>query len=1139
MSFVHLHTHSHYSLLDGLAKIDDLIAKAKECRMPALALTDHGNMYGAMEFYQKCLKAGIQPIIGCEIYVAPRKNTDKDPKIDTKPYHLTLLVKNEIGYKNLLKIVTNAHLHGFYYKPRTDKDYLKRHSDGLIALSGCIVGEIPRLAAGRGDGAPKAIEWHQKTFGKDNFFLEIQPHDIPAQAEVNRALIELSRKTGAPLVATNDIHYVNREDKDAHEVLLAVNTGKNLEDEKRLSFKECDLSMNTPEEMEKIFQRTPEALANSLKIARRCSLKMRFGELILPYFSIPEGQTAFEYLSKKAQKGFEGKYPSATEEQKQRLVYELQVIKKTGFASYFLIVADFVNWAKKNGIAVGPGRGSAAGSIVSYSLGITAIEPLGYGLLFERFLNPARIAPPDIDLDFSDDRRAEVIEYITEKYGKTKVAQIITFGVMKARLSIRDVTRSLGYPYELGDRIAKQIPMGLTLQQALAANPELKKIYENEEDAKRVIEMSQKLEGVVRHASTHAAGVVISKESLTEYVPLQYGTHDKLITTQYPMFDLEAIGLLKIDVLGLANLTIMKNACRIIRQVYRQNIDVDSLPLDDPAAFELLSRGDTVGVFQLESEGMRHYIKELQPERLKDIIAMVALYRPGPIKYIPEYILGKKGLRIPDYLHPKLEPILKDTYGIAVYQEQVLQIAREVAGFSYGEADILRKAIGKKIKKLLAEQKKLFIQKASAQGISHAIARKIFEFIEPFASYGFNKAHATCYAMIAYQTAYLKAHFPECFLAALLTSEQNNLDKVAVAIAEAERLGIKVLAPDINESFVEFGVAGKDIRYGLEAIKNVGEGVAENIVAERQKNGPYASLEDFLLRHEGQTLNKKVIEALAKAGALDGLGERNAILCGIQEILTFIKSKKDHAGQTDLFAGKLEVARKKLVLPEIEAAAEKQRLAWEKEFLGIYISSHPLADFKPILSRQKIQIKALNEKMTGKQVKVMGIITQCKKIVTKNNQQMMFCRLEDLSANTEVIVFPRTLDENPTVWRAENVVAISGKINTKDGQVKIIANQAVEASDRQKFADFLADSVAVAPEPPRLIIQIERDIKKEILDKIKTVLEANPGRSPVELKVAQNGGYQSKIVRTRVEIRAELIEDLEKILGKGKVRTVN
>jgi DNA polymerase-3 subunit alpha len=1138
MNFVHLHVHSHYSLLDGLAKIDDLIEKAKRNKMPALALTDHGNMYGAIEFYQKCTAAGIKPIVGCEIYIAPRKNTDKDPKIDVKPYHLTLLAKNEKGYKNLLKIVTNAHLYGFYYKPRTDKPFLKEHSQGLIALSGCIVAEIPRLIfLGRMEQAKKAALWHRDCFGKDNFYLEIQPHDIPSQAKVNGGLKQLSKELKIPLVATNDIHYINREDRRAHEVLLAVNTGKRFEEEKRLTMKECDLSMNTPGEMQKIFKDTPEAVKNTSAIAEKIRLKIRFKELILPHFKIPKGTTNFGFLKRKVEKGFKRKYPSPTTEQEKRLKYELGVIKKTGFASYFLIVADFVGWAKRQGIMVGPGRGSAAGSIVSYCLDITAIEPIRYGLLFERFLNPARIAPPDIDLDFADDRRDEVIKYISQKYGKTRVAQIVTFGVMKARSSIRDVTRSLGYPYELGDRIAKQIPFGMTIDQALAANPELQKIQE-EEDARRVIEMGKKMEGVVRHASIHAAGIVISRRILSDYTPLQYSPHDKSIITQYPMFDLEAIGLLKIDILGLANLTIMKNACRIIRKIHHKKIDIDDIPLDDKKTFRLLSRGETIGVFQLESDGMRRYIKELQPEQLKDIIAMVALYRPGPMQYIPRYIQSKKGFIQPEYIHPKLEAILKDTYGIAVYQEQVLQIARDIAGFSYGEADVLRKAVGKKDRKLLNQQKKKFIKKAIERGTERTIAQRIFDFIEPFASYGFNRAHSTCYAIIAYQTAYLKANYPESFMAALLTSEQKNLDKVAIAISEAERMGIKVLAPDVNESFVEFGVVPdgrkNKIRYGLEAIKNVGTKVADNIVKEREKNGPYKSLEDWLVRLDNQTLNKKVIEALAKAGALDNLAERNQILAGMTDILKFVQSRKQDNAQADLFAGKVKIEHKKLELPQVERAPERQCLSWEKEFLGIYISSHPLNNFRQVLNRQKTKIGELNKKMAGKSVKVMGIITGCKKITTKNNQQMMFCQLEDFNSNTEVIVFPKILEQNPLIWRNDNIVALSGKITTKDGAVKLIANQVVEANNMEELNGFLGESFQ--KEPERLKLYIEKGTSKKTLLKIKQALEACPGDKPVVLYVSQNGGYQSKEARIRIKITPKLIDHLRDFLGKDKVR---
>jgi DNA polymerase-3 subunit alpha len=1139
--YANLHTHSHYSLLDGLGKIDKLVWRAKELQMPALALTDHGVLYGAIEFWQKCLEAEIKPIIGVEVYVAPRKLSDKDPRFDTHPTHLILLAKNNQGYQNLLKLVTISHLEGFYYKPRIDLEVLAKYGQGLIATSACMHGIVSLpLLQDDGKSAKENLKKMQKIFGKD-FYLELQFHpESKDQEKVNKGLCKLAKSNNVPLVVTNDVHYVNQTDKNAHEILLAVQTGKDIDDEERLSLQKYNLSLQS---LEQIFQNTQgyseserkqidQAIDNTIKIANQCNLELNLGKVILPEFPLPKGTTAKKYLEQIALKGLEKRY-NHNPQAKERFNYEISIIEKTGFAPYFLIVSDFVNFAKNSGIIVGPGRGSAAGSIVSYCLNITNVDPLKYNLLFERFLNPERIAPPDIDLDFQDDRRDEVIRYISQKYGKDHVAQIITFGTMASRGAIRDVARAMRLSYDDGDKVAKLIPFGLNLDQALQAVPDLLEMYNSDQSVKQLIDMAKQLEGVARHASTHAAGIVISREPLVNYTALQHPPQDdSAVITQYSMYDIEKIGLLKMDILGLANLTIIKNALRIIRKLENQEINIDQIPLDDKKTFQLLSKGETVGVFQLESEGMRRYLKELKPTDLSDIIAMVALYRPGPMELIPDYIAGKHGRKEIIYYHPKLKPILSDTYGIAVYQEQVLQIARDIAGFTLGEADILRKAIGKKIQKLLVQQEKKFVDGAVKNGVKEKIAQRLFEFVKPFAQYGFNRAHAACYGLIAYQTAYLKAHYPAAFLAALLSSEYKNLDKIAIAIKEAERVGVKVLPPDINESFVEFGVIKGEksyIRFGLMAIKNVGTGVAAAIVQEQAENGPYKNLQDFLLRLGPTVLNKKVIEALAKSGALDQMGERNQILAGMEEILKFISLTKKHKenGQLDLFGGLKTTTspiEASLILPKMEKADKNQRLVWEKEFLGIYLSEHPLKDFSHLLKATATPLASINHNHANKSVKVAGVITNIKKINTKNGQNMLFVRLEDMTSSTELLVFPNTLAQKPTIWRINNIILVNGKVTTKDGEVKIIADRVKEIGRQETLL-----------EAPSLHLHLPKAITKTLLQNLQQIVTSQRGQSKVYFHIIQKDKAKVLPIKTQVQIDGQLLGKLANLLGKDKV----
>jgi len=1116
--------------LDGLGKIPDIVSRAKQLGMPALALTDHGSMYGIIEFYKECQKQGIKPILGVETYLAPRRMEDKEPRIDTKPYHLILLAKNKIGYQNLLKLTTQAHLVGHYYRPRIDKIILKKHAEGLIASTACYFGEIPQLILGKKkDKAIQAIGYYKEIFGIENFYLELQDHPkLADQKIINEGLIELSRQTHTPLIVTADIHYIYPDDRSAHEVLLAVQTGKDIEDETRLSLREANLSMRPPEELQEIFKNVPEAIANTVKIANQCNVELTFGQPILPEFKLPPNETAKSYLEKKVREGAKKRFQTITTEIQQRLDYELETIEKTHFEDYFLIVADYVNFAKTHQIMVGPGRGSAAGSLVSYCLDVTDLNPLEYNLLFERFLNPERIAPPDIDLDFADVRRDEVIKYISQKYGSDHVAQIITFGTMASRGSIRDTGRALGMSYADVDKIAKLIPFGLTLEQSLKTVEELKDLYNHDEPVKKLIDMAKRLEGVCRHASTHAAGLVIAKEPLVSYVPLQYSPRGmQEIITQYAMGELEDVGLIKMDLLGLANLTILENAIKIISKTQNTKINLSDLPQDDQETYELLARAETTGVFQLESDGMKRYLKELKPTTFEDIIAMVALYRPGPIALIPDYIGGKHGKRKITYLHPKLEPILKNTYGIAVYQEQVLQMARDIAGFSLGEADILRKAIGKKIKKLLMEQEHKFINGAVKNGVSKTVAEKLFHFIEPFAEYGFNRAHAAGYALIAYQTAYLKTHYPPEFMASLMTSEQNNLDKLAVAIAEAKRMKIQVLPPDVNESFVDFGVVKEtgNIRFGLAAIKNVGAGAAETLVEERKLNGPYLNFEDFLKRLGSKILNKKIIESLAKAGALDNFLERNEILLNMENILKFLfnLSHKVSDQQMGLF-GKTQETQT-LKLNSTEPVSKKQKLSWEKELLGMYVSDHPLKGMEKILLKFAKPIGEIEPK-EGRTVKVVGIITTISKIVTRSNEPMLFAQIEDTTAKTEVLVFPKVLKKDNLIWRANNIVLVTGRTNTKDGALKIIAETVKE--------------ISLNPEEKtenQIVITLPAGSKKDLLEKIKIILQEFPGTTPVILKIPQNGGYKEFKIKTQVSPDSELVKKLSDLLGEEAVES--
>jgi len=1096
--FVHLHLHSHYSLLDGLSKIDEILDRVKELGMDSVALTDHGVMYGAIEFYQSAKAKGIKPIIGCECYEAVNNMEDKNPQVENKRFHLILLAKNETGYNNLVKIVTEAHLKGFYYKPRVDFNLLKKHSEGLIALSACLQGRIPvLLLANKFDEAEKVALEYQNIFGKDNYYLELQNHpSIPEQIKVNELIIKLAKKTGIPLVATNDSHYTYKEDAEAQDILMLINTGADINDPERLTMRNEDFSIKSSEQMIEDFSHIPEAISNTLKIAEACNLELKLGETKIPHFDVPDGKDAFNYLKELCYKGIEKKYNIHTEELKgiiekvlkkehivvedvkdeelrkivERSEYELGVIKKTGFTDYFLIVQDFINWAKSHHIVVGPGRGSAAGSIIAYLTNITNVDPLKYGLYFERFLNPDRISPPDIDTDFTDARRDEVINYVAEKYGRNHVAQIITFGTMAARGSIRDVGRALGYEYSYCDRVAKMIPMGLDLNGTLETIPEFSDLFESDSMAERLINLALRIEGCARHASTHACGVVISKSPLYDCVPIQHPSQDpNAIVTQYGGHGIESMGLLKMDFLGLRNLTIIEEALKRIYAVHGVNVDIDAIPLDDKKTYKLLQEGNCIGVFQLESDGMRRYLKQLKPTGIEDITAMVALYRPGPMQHIPDYIAGKNKTKEVKYIHPKLKALLADTYGIPLYQEQIMRIATDMAGFTLSEADILRKAIGKKNEKLLMEQKEKFVNGMVTNEIPKKIGEEIWSWIEPFARYSFNKSHAACYAVIAYETAYLKANYPVEYMAALLTAEGGDIERVATLIDECKKMKIEVLPPDINESFKDFSVVPNknQIRFGLSAIKNVGDGVVELNISERKRGGPFKDIHDFFSRSDSKVLNKKSLESLIRAGAFDSLENRNKIFHNLEKLMDWTKKnqKIKESGQKglfDMFGGSSGGSfSTNVTLDDAPEISEKERLTWEKELLGLYISGHPLQKMKGFLDKNATSIRKLSNDLLGirttdvhgandrhiyrgESVTVIGIISEVKKIMTKKGDQMMFIKIEDLTDKMEIVIFPTMLAKNPDLFVENKIISVTGKADVRDDAAKIVANEVEE-----------------------------------------------------------------------------------------------
>ncbi len=1063
--FVHLHTHTEYSLLDGAARIKDLVRQAVEFGMPALAITDHGTMFGVIDFYKACRQAGIKPILGCEVYVAPRTIHDRQSGIDDKLAHLVLLAENEPGYRNLLRLVSLAFTDGFYYKPRVDRETLARYSDGLIALSGCLAGEIPAaILAGEHRRARQIAGEYREIFG-DRFYLELQDHGLAGQAEVNRELVVISREMNIPLVATNDVHYVRREEAEIQDILLCIQTGKTVHDSGRLKFEGDQFYFKSGAEMARLFGEVPVALANTAVVAARCAVELDFASVHLPEYRVPPGYDPDSYLRELCYRGLERRYAQIQPAVQERLDYELRVIAQMGYSSYFLIVWDFIRFARERGILVGPGRGSAAGSLVAYVLGITNIDPLAYGLLFERFLNPERVSLPDIDIDFCFERRGEVIDYIFEKYGRECVAQIGTFGTMAARAAVRDVGRVLGMPYAEVDRVAKLIPpeLGMTIEKALAT-PELGAIYRRDEDVRQLVDKARALEGMPRHASIHAAGVVIAKEELTNYVPL-YRTADGVVATQFAKEGIEELGLLKMDLLGLRTLTVIGDAIDLIRRHRGVKVDIDAIPLDDPATYELLGRGDTIGVFQLESSGMRGILRELRPEVFEDVIALVALYRPGPLGsgMVEDFIRRKHGRTEVQYLHPALKPILRDTYGVILYQEQVMRIASDLAGFSLGEADLLRRAMGKKKPDIIAGLRQQFLDGATARGVDPAVASQIFELMAYFAGYGFNKSHSAAYALIAYQTAYLKANYPVEFMTALLTSVKDNAEKVGAYVEECRALGLEVLPPDVNESRRDFTVVdGQRIRFGLAGVRNVGANAVNAIIEARERDGPFRDLLDFCSRLDARVLNKRALESLIRAGAFASLkSSRRQLLAVLDEALHLAhrRQKEKASGQVSLFDDWGEAAGlvPELNLPDVPEFTRHEILAMEKEMLGLYLSGHPLQEYRAKLRALTTANAAeVPQLVPGQQVILGGLVVGMRTITTRKGEPMCFLTLEDLTARVEVVVFPRAYARFRRLLVPDAVILVNGTVHNNNGEGNKVIGDYLSSITQGAEGDLIA-----------------------------------------------------------------------------------
>jgi DNA polymerase-3 subunit alpha len=1041
--FVHLHTHSCYSLLDGLGRIDDLIQCAVESEMPALAMTDHGTMFGAIEFYSKARAAGIKPIIGCEVYVSDR-SLDERPGAGAQNYHLVLLAENEAGYRNLIRLTTEAHLRGFYRKPRVDHALIEQHAEGLICLSGCASSELATfILNGDLSRAEECADWYHQVF-PNGYYLEMQFHNLDMQKTINQGITHLSRKLGLPIVATNDVHYVRDRHAAAHEVLLCIQTQTTLDDPKRMRFETQEFYLKSSRQMRDLFDEVPGAISNTVAISERCNLELAFGRPQVPRFEASSGQDPQQHLRSLCDTGLLDRYPTAPAEARERMEYELSIITETGFVDYILLVHDVIHHARSCGIAVGPGRGSAAGSIVAFCLQLTNVDPLANGLSFERFLNPERVSMPDMDLDFADDRRDEIIRYVTEKYGRDRVAQIITFGTIGPRAGVRDVGRVLGMSYGDVDRVAKLVPfMCSSTKRAMDEVPELQQLYESDPAMRRLLDTVEDLEGVARHASTHAAGVVIARDPLIEHVPLYKVPKSELITTQYAMDSIEKIGLLKMDFLGLRTLSILERTRNFIRDSRGIDLDVEEIPVEDPAIYDLLSSGDTFGVFQVDGAGMRKLVKQLRPTEFKHVVALLALYRPGPMDYIPEFAARKNGEREVTFDHPALAEVLQETYGIVVYQEQVMELAVKVAGYSMGEGDLLRRAMGKKKPEELAKHREQFVERAAARGTERKVAEHLFNVIEPFAGYAFNKAHSAAYAVITCQTAYLKGRFPQEFMSGLLSAEKDNAERVADALAECRRLGIPILPPDVNQSDLDFALEGGGIRFGLSAIKHAGEGAIECILRERREGGQFASLEDFCLRVDWTAVNKRLIETLARSGAMDSLDiERARILKNLDKICAFGSSlqRQRAAGQESLF-GDSQAPPAMLSLELETPATLDQKITWEQELLGTAMSRHPVVDAAPrFRAVDALPLEDISPEQHNSVVRVGGLLRATRSISTRDGRPMARFQLTDLRTTLECIAFSRSYEKIQPKLVDGSLVVADGRLDTSDGGLRLIAD---------------------------------------------------------------------------------------------------